>query len=197
MNSILFIQNISLTKSFRTHRSKRYTFFSHLLHTQLVMWDTQPRYPRTISLVHFLFLVIVKKSKNRNQSLYRIKREKSGFFFFLFFEFLRNEIQKKGVKIRLSVHICKREAQPQDNIKRESTINQNKTMSISARVKLDKCSIVYTHKTMIYHRVFFTSTKKTTTVKTFRIKSRKLKAPYRGILGATSPYTSLTPILSI
>jgi len=44
---------------------------------------------------------------------------------------------------------------------------------------------------MIYHRVFFTSTKKTTTVKTFRIKSRKLKAPYRGILGATSPYTLL------
>jgi len=71
------------------------------------------------------------------------EREIRFLFLFLFFEFQRNEIRKKRVKIRLSVHICKREAQPQDNIKRESTIkliNQNKTMSISARVKLDKCS---------------------------------------------------------
>jgi len=55
------------------------------------------------------------------------------------------------VKIRLNFPYkfanAKRGAQPQDNIKTEEereynqSINQNKTRSISARVKLDKCSI--------------------------------------------------------
>jgi len=70
---------------------------------------------------------------------------------FVFVFRISKEMKLERVKIRLNFPYkfvnAKRGAQPQDNIKTErkrdrvQSINQNKTRSISARVKLDKCSI--------------------------------------------------------
>merc|ERR1712142_309008 len=105
-------------------------------------------YQRTISRFHSLSFVY--ESKSRIKVCFESREKNQVLLLFFFPNFKGNETRKSKNTTRLSIQVCKRETrgsatrQYQDREEerdRVQSINQNKTRSISARVKLDKCSI--------------------------------------------------------
>merc|ERR1719283_827073 len=129
MSSILFIQNISLIKSYFVHVNQRDTHFSAIFFTQLLLCEIhhrgikEPFHGFSFFIPSHLFI----NQRNRIKDCFE-SRERNQVLFF-FFEFQRNEIRESKNTTRLSIQVCKRGAQPQDNInterKREREYNQS------------------------------------------------------------------------
>jgi len=128
MSSILFIQNISLIKSYFVHVNQRDTHFSAIFFTQLLLCEIHNRGIKE-PFHGFSFFIPSHLFMNQRIESKFVSNQERNQVLFLFVEFQWNETRKSKNTTQLSIQVCKRGAQPQDNIKterkRESTINQS------------------------------------------------------------------------